>query len=67
MLPIVSYPDLKHPSEPGNYPFEGSMIQVDKEHLQAWREQPDLSFRTIRLSRAGDTTRRFALGVSATR
>lgn len=67
MLPIISFSDLNFPSEPGSYSFEGSVVQVDNQHLQAWHEQPELVFRTILLSRVGDTSRRLTLGVSAPR
>ncbi len=67
MLPIISFSDLNFPSKPGNYSFEGAVVQVDNQHLQAWQEQPELVFRTILLSRAGDASRRLTLGVSAAR
>jgi hypothetical protein len=67
MLPIISYSDLNCPTVPGNYSFNGAFIRVDNQHLQAWRECPELLFHTILLTRVGENSRRLTLGVSASR
>ncbi|MBM0207179.1 hypothetical protein JNW90_32425 [Micromonospora sp. STR1s_5] len=65
MLPTVTHYDIGNPTEPGEYTFRGMTVRVDQQHLQAWRQQPETTFRTILCTRAGDTTIRLALGEPA--
>jgi hypothetical protein len=66
MLPTITRRDVGNPTKPGEYTFKGMHVQVDRQHLQAWQQQPETSFRTILCTRAGDTTIRLALGDQAT-
>lgn len=62
MLSQVSSMDVGNPNEPGDYGYNGALVSVDQNHLDTWRDQPSTAFRTILLTRAGDTRIRLALG-----
>lgn len=62
-MPItITRSDLGHPTETGEYEFEGMKVSVDSQHLKAWAEAPEASFRTILCTRAGQDQVRLTLG-----
>jgi hypothetical protein len=67
MLPTVSHRDVGNPTKPGDYTFNGMNVRVDRQHLQAWQQEPETSFHTVLCTRAGDTTVRLAIGRPAAR
>lgn len=61
-MPVVTAKDFGNPQAAGEYQIGNAYYQVDRRHIAAWAENPELTFRTIVCTSVRDRRERYALG-----
>jgi hypothetical protein len=44
----ISWIDVEHVSEPGEYKFRDGIIRIKRKHLNTWKTDPDATFTLVR-------------------